>query len=312
MPASRYPGQRRWHHWRALVAAGTGALWSGLPHAVVVVVPEVRPPYAQVFEQIVAGVRAGTDQPVRALSVSAASSRVDELAGAADTVVIALGPTAAQVTRSLHGRAPVILGAVTGEDPALTGLPGISLEPDPARLYQELRVLRPNIRTVHVLYHPQRGAWLMGHAQTAAARAGMSLDARPVSNLKEAAQAFRSVLDIADPARDAVWLLRDRAILDDQTLLPYVLEQAWVRNLTLVSSNLNHVERGALFALFPDNARLGERLGALAARTLDGAAPAPLAPLRELRIAVNQRTARHLGVDLDRRAAGYDLILPSR
>lgn len=281
---------------------------------IVVIVPEVRQPYAAVFEQMVAGVRRTGGDDVRAVSVTNAGAVLAALEdGPPGVAVVALGPSAAQIAQAARPGIPTILGAVPGGDPHTTQAFGISLDPDPARIFAELRTLRPENRTVHVVFHHTRGAWLMARARAAAGPAGVTLDAHGVENVKEAAQAFQEILRGADSRTDAVWLLHDRAVLDDQTLLPYVLEQAWTRNITLVSSNLDHVARGALFALYVDHQRLGERLGQLAARALAGKAlPAGISPVEDLRIAVNQRTARHLGVDLRLRRGDYDLILPSR
>lgn len=281
---------------------------------IVVIVPEVRQPYAAVFEQMVAGVRRTGGDEVRAVSVTDAS---DVLAGLGDgrggVAVVALGPSAARIAQSAPPGIPTILGAVPGDSADSTRAFGISLDPEPARIFAELRTLRPASRTVHVVFHRTRGAWLIERARAAADPAGVTLKAHGVENVKEAAQAFQDILRRADTRTDAIWLLQDRAVLDDQTLLPYVLEQAWTGNLTLVSSNLDHVARGALFALYADHERLGERLGRLAARALAGKSlPAGIAPAEDLRIAVNQRTARHLGVDLGLRPGGYDLVLPNR
>lgn len=281
---------------------------------IVVIVPEVRQPYAAVFEQMVAGVRRTGGDEVRAVSVTNAGAVLAGLGdGGERFAVVALGPSAAQVAQASRPGIPTILGAVPGGGADATQAFGISLDPDPARIFAELRTLRPENRTVHVVFHHTRGAWLMARARAAAEPAGITLDAHGVENVKEAAQAFQEILRRADSRTDAVWLLQDRAVLDDQTLLPYVLERAWVDNLTLVSSNLDHVARGALFALYVDNERLGERLGRLAAQALAGKSlPAGISPVEDLRIAVNQRTARHLGVDLRLRRGGYDLVLPNR
>lgn len=289
----------------------TAALQASL--GIVVIVPEVRQPYGAVFEQIVAGIRR-TGDDVRAIPLASAGPILAGLVRKNGTAVIALGPTAAALTQQLGMDVPTILGAVPGTAPAdRTDAVGISLEPDPVRIFAELRTLRPAARTVHVVFQRTNSAWVIARAHLAAERSGIALKAVEVGDIKDAARAFQEIFSRADSRTDAIWLLQDRAVLDDQTLLPYVLEQAWQANIVLVSSNLNHVGRGVLFALYPDNERLGERLGRLAMSALAGEPPpAGIVPIQDLRIAVNQRTASHLGVDLARRRGGYDLVLPNR
>lgn len=304
-------GRQSWL--RAVVGALLAAASAPGPLGIVVIVPEVRQPYAAVFEQMVAGVRRTGGDDVRAVSVPEAEILLAGLTSGANTAVVALGPSAAGVARAAGPDIPTVLGAVPGggSDPARAS--GISLEPAPERIFEELRALRPATRTVHVVFHRVRGEWLMAHARTAASAAGIKLRAQGVDDLKDAARAFQEIFGLADSRTDAVWLLQDRAVLDNQALLPYVLEQAWQTNVVLISNNLEHVERGALFALYPDNERLGERLGRLAAGALTGKRLTPgITPIEDLRMAVNRRTARHLGVDLGLRRGGYDLVLPSR
>jgi putative tryptophan/tyrosine transport system substrate-binding protein len=92
--------------------------------------------------------------------------------------------------------------------------------------------------------------------------------------------------------------------------LPLILKEAWDKNLTVFSSSPNHVKRGALFSLYPDNVAMGRRLAAMA-RNDAGAPKEAIVPLRDLQTAVNLRTADHLGLDLSRRdRSQYSLTYP--
>jgi putative ABC transport system substrate-binding protein len=99
----------------------------------------------------------------------------------------------------------------------------------------------------------------------------------------------------------------DGLAAEESTILPLVLEHVWKQNVVLFASNLEHVQRGALFCLYPNHLQLGRRLAELTEKH-DASG---LAPLRDVRIAVNLHTASHLGLDLSDERSTFDLVLPA-
>ena len=157
-------------------------------------------------------------------------------------------------------------------------------------------------------------SWLMERASEAAEARGLILVRIPVQGRREAALKYRDVLDGGAEPMEAVWLLQDPSTLDARTVLPFLLREAWNRNLVVFCSNPAHVKRGVLFALYPDNAGMGRTLGRMVSRG-KGAEnlkiPGGL-PLSDLLIAVNVRTADHLGLEItSRQKRAFDLVFPS-
>lgn len=92
-----------------------------------------------------------------------------------------------------------------------------------------------------------------------------------------------------DPEKEAVWINNDI----DLEFLRYLSEKAWERNVILLSNNIRHLEIGILFAFFPDFEALGERV----AKVIDLPPSASLLEsLKVIKLGVNTRTAKHLGV----------------
>ena len=81
---------------------------------------------------------------------------------------------------------------------------------------------------------------------------------------------------------------------------------------SVFSSSVGHVKRGALFALYPNNVELGRSLAASAQAALSSAGHAArgVVPLKEVLVAVNLRTASHLGLQLGARQQSFDLVFP--
>ena len=112
--------------------------------------------------------------------------------------------------------------------------------------------------------------------------------------------------------REALWLLQDSTTVDETVVLPLVLEDGWGKNLLVFSSNMAHVKRGALFSLYPSNVDLGRTLGASAMSYLGGASTARgVLPLTDVLMAVNLRTATHLGISLNyAQQRAFDSVYP--
>ena len=135
--------------------------------------------------------------------------------------------------------------------------------------------------------------------------------AQEAPDLKTAVRLYQEVMTRADVERDALWLPQDVTTVDETTILPLVLRESWDRRLPVFSSSFSHVRRGVLFSLFPDNLGLGRNLAGTA---LGLAGPSEsgnrsVVPLRDVQMAVNLRTARHLGLNFTtRQQQGFDLV----
>lgn len=285
--------------------AGIG--WAAAAADVLAIVPEVSEPYRSVLYQIVDGMRRTASVRVVQLSAGTSSAQPD-LSVRDERVAIALGNTAVTAAAVLQTRVPVVAGAIvapTGQPP----LPGLSLEADPGALFKQLLDLQPSIRTVHWLYRPDRSGWLLKRAQRAAANHKLTLAAVAVLDARSAAQHYQEILSRADSKSDALWLSQDPALISNDTALPDILGKAWANNIVVFSGSVQHVARGVLFALFPDNGAIGADLARLALAHADGAAM-QFEPNQSLQSAINRRTAEHLGIAPA--LGNYDVVFPAR
>ncbi|MHB8473017.1 MAG: ABC transporter substrate binding protein [Gammaproteobacteria bacterium] len=286
---------------------------------VAVLYPEMREPYREVFSQITDGISAYSRLPAVTYVLQDDSS-TSSLRGWLDkqqcAATIALGRRAVDAAAGLDRRAPLIVGAVlTTPGTGTQGVTGISLVPDPELMLRRLREMAPAVRRVTVIYNPKDNAWLVAQAQTAAQRHGLILDALPAADLRAAARLYREALRSNEARDKALWLPTDPTTVDENLILPMVLEGAWNQNIVVFSSNPIHVKRGVLFALYPDNAALGRSLAALAAQQAQRAPDRSqaVAPLRDFLIAVNLRTAAHLGLEYStEQLSGFHLVFPSQ
>lgn len=274
------------------------------PKTIAVVYPELQSPYREIFARIVAGVKSQSKARVIAYPLE---KTVDirnlpfDFRRLEVKVIIALGRQGLKAVAGIGKEFGIVAGGVVSIANAdALDFPVFSLTPDPALLFGRIHRLMPETKRVFVVHNPQHSDWLMRLARAAAHKQGFALMAIEAPNLQAASQAYLKLFAEMTPQRDVLWLLPDTIVSEESIILPLILEESWNRNLAVFSSSLDHVRRGALFALFPDEIPLGKRLALAAQRyaTVEAALPG-IMPLREVRGATNLRTARHLGLGLD-------------
>jgi len=229
-------------------------------------------------------------------------------------VVIALGRNGLKAASDLDKSINIVVGGVvSATDLESRGGPVISLAPDPALLFARLKAFSPNTQRVFVVYNPRQNDWLIKFAREAAQAQKLELTAFEAADLKSAIGRYQAIFASIDARRDALWLPQDSTTVDESTVLPMVLQETWDRSVPLFSSTVSHVKRGALFSLFPNNVELGRNLAASALGVAAGtAARDRILPLREVLMAVNTRTANHLGLRLSSELRNFDLVFPER
>lgn len=286
--------------------------------SVAVVYPNVREPYRDVFLEIIRGIETTLGQSVIHYVLDSdddASALLGRVQNDHVDVVISLGRAGLAATKQLAGSFPVVVGGVLispGQESK--GQTGISLTPDPEIFFARLKSIVPNAKEVTVIFDPRQKAWEIERARKVAGAFALNLNAFPAEDLRLSAELYRKVLAQIKDGSIAIWLPQDNAAMDEQALLPVVLQEAWERNFVVFSGNLDHVRKGALFSLYPDNFGMGRSLAALALERLKNgtAGTAAINPLRDLLLAVNLRTAEHLGLHFaSRDRQQFDLVFPT-
>lgn len=295
--------------WVGLFTTAPGSVLAG---GIAVLYPQVEEPYRSVFQTILKGIESQPGLTVKPLAVAEAvdAEKLKEwLRTEQVDLVVALGKQGFLAARSLGGSVPVLLGALPS---AAEELPGISLSPDPEVLFRSLRELAPKVERVHVIYSKSND-WLVRLAREAARTRNLKLVAYRAEDLREAVRLYRDLLKQVQNGKESVWLPLDNITANDEVVLPMLLQAAWDKGLVVFSSKPSHAQRGVLFSMFPDHFALGQRLGELALRIQGTNERPPTRPLADVQLAVNLRTAAHLGLRFTPgQQAKFDLVFPSR
>lgn len=175
------------------------------------------------------------------------------------------------------------------------GVSGISLITDPLYLFDYLNQVASNVKTVHVAYS-KKSTWLIELAKHAAIKKGLKLKLKYVANTSEAIDFYQETFDSGVSNEDAIWLPLDHISSHDKITLPLILEQAWAKEIVVFSSKPSHAKRGALFSTYPDNFALGQHLFTMVQELESQPEQKNFAALKSTLLAVNLRTAAHLGL----------------
>jgi putative ABC transport system substrate-binding protein len=284
---------------------------------IAVIYPDIGEPYRSVFSQIIDGIEAKAKGRVANFAVGPGFD-IGELNNSLrrqDTkVVIALGRQGMKIASGLDSHIGVVVGGVlSASEEGSRALQVNSLSPDPALLFSRLKKMMPGARRVFTVYDPRQNEWLIQLAKDGAVAQGMELVTYQAQDLRSAMKAYQEILATIDSSRDTLWLPQDSITVEESTVLPYVLQEAWTKNLAVFSSSFGHVKRGVLFSLYPNNVELGRHLAgnALELIAAGGNEVSGMAPLREVLMAVNLRTAKHIGVNTNR-IQSFDMAFPEQ
>jgi len=290
-----------------------GAVGADPARGLAIIYPDIGEPFRTVFLKIIEGIEGQVRARVPAYPVGASvniQELTNELRRQDIRVVIALGRNGLKAASAIDQIGIVAGGVLSVPESDGKRFTVHSLAPDPVLLFGQLKSLFPSARRILVVHDPRQNAWLIRRSRDAAHSLGFEMVVHEAEDLKTAIRFYQDAFANADPKRDVVWLPQDSTTVDEATVLPFVLQESWNRSVVVFSSSVVHVKRGALFALYPNNLELGRALAVSAASHGTSHASRGVLPLKEVLVAVNTRTASHLGIQLGTRQQSFDLIFP--
>ncbi len=280
--------------------SGNGSVLAFQADKIAVFYPEVQEPYRSIYQEIVAGSHQATQDSGNSIELVEFVLRkgfnskeiANQLTQLKISKVIVLGRLGYKLAKVLTKDFSVVSGALPISP---NGVSGISLISDPAYLFNYLEQVAPDVKKVHVAYS-QRSSWLIELAKSAAKERGLELNLIEVTSTKEAIGFYQTLFESNISKADAIWLPLDRVSSHDKITLPMILEKAWARDIVVFSSKPSHAKRGALFSTYPDNFVLGKHLLEMVQTLAKSPQKKQFEALSSLQLAVNLRTAAHLGL----------------
>ena len=263
-----------------------------------VLYPKASPAHTRLYQTIIKGMQTSDRLSLsqRSFSDDVDASELEQwvINQQADATVI-LGKASQQLSLQLDLNIPVVTGAhILASDSSAS----VCLAAAPDILFAKLTQLSPKVRRVFVIHSERNTGWLIKDAQAAARQRNLKLVPLVIESQTEVASALNEMLQKVEPGRDAIWLPLD-PMVPTRTILPKLLKVAWQKDLIIFSNNPIDVKKGILFAMYPDYANMGQQLVAMAQARIQNQGTAQPEASRYLKIALNNRTASHLGIDID-------------
>ena len=161
---------------------------------------------------------------------------------------------------------------------------------------RQLKIMRTFLPTLHrlgSLYDPAKTSSRMKDAVQQATVNDFQLKGLPVESDKDVPQQLRTLL----PEVEALWLIPDSTVLTNESVR-FILESALGHQIPVIGFSPEFTRLGALLSISVNYGDVGRETGLLAKRILDGERLLPLnpVPIERLKITVNLKTARFLGI----------------
>ncbi len=170
---------------------------------------------------------------------------------------------------------------------------GTLMEIPPERQFKTLRAFLPNVHQLGILANPRNNIGAIKEAGQQASAFAFNIKEFPVESEKEVPPRLRELLSTTD----ALFLVPDSTVLTDESI-GFILESSLARRVPVISFSPEFTRLGALLSLSVSYGEVGRETGKLARRILqrDVTLPAKPMPIERLKISVNLKTARFLGV----------------
>jgi putative ABC transport system substrate-binding protein len=171
---------------------------------------------------------------------------------------------------------------------------GTLLEIPAERQFKILRAFLPGLHRLGMLSKVGSNQAKVKDTIAQAATQSFQLQEFPVETEKAVPQQLRSLL----AAADALLLVPDSTVLTNESV-GFILETSLAKRVPVIGFSPEFTRLGALLSLSVSYGEVGRETGLLAKRILEGdrKLPGKAVPVERLKITVNLKTARFLGIE---------------
>ena len=255
------------------------------------------------FNQAIAGFATACNGQITEYDIRGSKGQqrsiIERVVAARPKLILAIGAMAAQVAKEAVRDIPVVFFMVP--NPHKYGLEGkniagISLDIPIQTQFTMYKSLVPRLKTIGVIYDPEKTGTLVNEAKAVAQQLGLQLLASAVGSQKDVPAALRSMLGQID----ALWMVPDDTVVTSESF-QFLLLTAFENNLPFLAVSDIFVQVGALASLSPDYTDMG-RQGCQLAKEIESGqlrlTEVNIVPPAKVNLAINLNTASKIGLSL--------------
>lgn len=213
-------------------------------------------------------------------------------------IIISIGLLASQTVRDNIKETPVVFCMVYYPErfsfftPNMTG---VRLEVSSSETFSMIKMLFPGMKRVGVIYDPKKTGRVIGQDREIAKNSGLSLIPFKITSEKDLPEVLKKL-----PGNiDLLWMLPDSTVVTSLSINAILLN-SFQNNIPIVTFSGEFVEKGAIAALSSDNEAIGEEVGRLATKIIEGEFPSsfPIHSISKSLLFINLKVANKMGIKI--------------
>ena len=254
------------------------------------------------YDEAIKGFKSVCDARIKRLVVSELKGAdvVEKINEIRPDMVLAIGMDALSRVKRIE-KIPVVYLMVLNPQSILSGeknITGISMNiPQEKQLLTLLEAL-PDMKTIGLIYDPDRTGHLAEKAREAARKTGIKLIAKEVHSSRGVPPLMKDM----EGKIDVFWMLPDLTVITPETI-EFLLLMSLGNKIPILTFSEKYVELGALMSIGIDAFDIGCRAGEMAKEILSGrdVIDVQRVDARKTVISINLKVARKLGITIDKK-----------
>jgi putative ABC transport system substrate-binding protein len=252
------------------------------------------------YEKAIEGFKSVCDAKIKRLVISELEGTdvVEKINEIRPDMVLAIGMDALSMAKRIQN-IPVIYLMVLNPRSILSGeknITGVSMNIPQERQLRAFLEALPDLKTIGLLYDPDRTGYLAENAREAAREIGLNLIAKEVHRSND----VPLLIEDMKGKIDAFWMLPDLTVISPETL-EYLLLFSLENTIPILTFAEKYVELGALMSIGIDAFDTGTQAGEMAENILSGRHVKNIQRIdaRKAVISINLKVATKLRITVD-------------